>query len=387
MNTPLILSGMQILMGDQLVKDQAVLIQDGLIKAFFPHQMVAHHQPAEVRTYPHEYVLIPGLIDLHVHGVNGKDVMDADPESLLVMSRALAAEGVTGFLATTMTMSHDRIEAALAAVADRAAEVTGAAILGIHLEGPFIAKAKLGAQGNLSCDPDIHLMRRWQKIAKENIKLVTVAPELPSAISFIQALRAMGIVVSVGHTDATYEQTCAAIAAGCSHATHLFNAMRGMHQREPGAAGALLLSDCVTAELIVDGEHLHPAIVDLCLRVKGANRLILVSDAMRAKCLGDGEYELGGQSVRVRDRKATLADGTLAGSVLQLPTAIKNIMAYTGCGLAEAVRMASYQPACLLNMERHKGSIEIGKDADVVMLDEKREVALTLRSGDPIFSK
>jgi N-acetylglucosamine-6-phosphate deacetylase len=241
------------------------------------------------------------------------------------------------------------------------------------------------ASSTLSCDPDIHLIRQWQKIAKDKIKLVTVAPELPGAIPFIQALRAMGIVVSAGHTDATYEQTCAAIAAGCSHATHLFNAMRGLHQREPGAVGALLLSDCVTAELIVDGEHLHPAIVDLCLRVKGANRLMLVSDAMRAKCLGDGEYELGGQSVSVRDQKATLADGTLAGSVLQLPAAIKNIIAYTGCSLAEAVSMASYQPACLLNIDRRKGSVEIGKDADVVVLNEKLEVALTLRGGNPVY--
>jgi N-acetylglucosamine-6-phosphate deacetylase len=326
------------------------------------------------------------MIDLHIHGAKGKDVMDGSLEAFSVISHALACEGVTGYLATTMTASNERIEKILALVPEAMKNPDGAAMLGIHLEGPFIAKDKMGAQsGDLTQHPDPELVKKWQSLAQDSIRLVTLAPELPGALELVKVLRDMDIIVAIGHTNATYAETTAAIHAGCTHATHLFNAMRGLHQREPGAAGALLLSEKVRAELIVDGLHLHPAIVQLALQMKSKDRLLLVTDAMRAKCLGDGEYELGGQAVTVRENKAALADGTLAGSTLRMPQAIKNMMAFTGCALAEAILMAAYNPAHALGLEDRKGSIDVGKDADLVVLGPELDVRLTMREGREIF--
>jgi N-acetylglucosamine-6-phosphate deacetylase len=217
------------------------------------------------------------------------------------------------------------------------------------------------------------------------IKLVTLAPELPGALPLIKALRDRHIIVSAGHTNATYAEMVAAIRAGCSQATHLFNAMRGLHQREPGAVGALLLSHDVMAELIVDGLHLHPAIVELALRLKGKEKLLLVTDAMRAKCCDDGEYDLGGQTVMVRAGKAKLSDGTLAGSTLRMPQALKNMVQFTSCSLADAVSMAATNPAHVLGLSDRKGTIAVGKDADLVVLNAALDVAFTMREGREVF--
>lgn len=386
--TRLILSGMQTLMEDEWVLQQAIIIEEGVIKAILPEEMIKHHLPAKQYKFPNNYYLIPGLIDLHIHGADGYDVMDGNVEALQGISRVLAAEGVTGFLATTMTASNKRIELVLKTIATAMKEQIGAAILGAHLEGPFISSEKLGAQSSDAIElPDPTRMQRWQEIANGAIKIVTLAPELPNAISLIKILDNMGVTISVGHTNATYEQTCNAISAGCSHATHLFNAMRGLHQREPGAAGALLLADAVNAELIVDGLHLHPAMVELALRVKGKNKLLLVTDAMRAKCLQDGDYELGGQMVTVRQNKVTLADGILAGSTLRMPQAIKNMVKFTQCSLADAVSMASTNPARILGLSQRKGSIANGNDADLVVMNESLDVMLTLRDGIEVFAQ
>lgn len=262
----------------------------------------------------------------------------------------------------------------------------GSAILGVHLEGPFIAKVKMGAQdGDNVRLPDSDLMKHWQKIANGAIKVVTLAPELTGALKLIQTLQDMDVIASIGHTDANYKETSKAIAAGCTQATHLFNAMKGIHQREPGAVGALLLAENVIAELIVDGFHLHPAIVELVLKLKGKERLLLVTDAMRAKCLGDGQYELGGQLADVRAGRAILVDGTLAGSTLRMPEAIKNMMQFTNCSLIDAVFMASTNPARVLKLEVHKGAIAVNKDADLVVLNNELEVVLTMRQGKEVF--
>lgn len=383
--TRVIFSGMQILHEAQWLKKHAVVVEDGIIHAVIPEDMIQHHLPAHQHTFSADSYLIPGMIDLHVHGAKNCDVMDCDIKALGTITRALAAEGVTGFLATTMTAPKADIENVLRVVASFEDPKQGAAILGVHLEGPFIASAKMGAQNPAGImAPDADLMRHWQKIAGGSIRLVTIAPELSGVTALIKALRDMGIVASVGHTNATYDETCSAITAGCTHATHLFNAMRGIHQREPGAVTALLLSENVSAELIVDGVHLHPAIVDLSLRMKGRDRLLLVTDAMRAKCLGDGRYDLGGQMVDVKSGKATLSDGTLAGSTLRMPQALKNIVKYTGCSLQDAVVMASRNPARVLGLPR-KGEICIGNDADLVVLNHELNVQLTMREGYVVY--
>jgi N-acetylglucosamine-6-phosphate deacetylase len=383
-----IFSGMQILLEQKWVKDYAVIIEDRIIKNIIPAEMIKHHLPARRYEYDKDSYLIPGLIDIHIHGAKGYDVMDGKKEALLAIKRALAGEGVTGFLATTLTASDEKIENALKAVAETLSDNTGAAILGVHLEGPFIAKDKMGAQHpEYIKEPDEKLVQHWQTVANGAIKLLTLAPELPRAIPFIHTLTKMGIRISAGHTNANYEETIAAIAAGCTQATHLFNAMRGIKQRDPGATGALLLSNAVTAELIVDGLHLHPAIVRLAFQLKSKQRLVLVTDAIRAKCLANGRYELGEQEVLVSGKKVCLEDGTLAGSVLTMPEALSNMMEFTKCSLSDAVEMASFNPAHLLGLSQQKGSIAVGKDADLVVLDANLDVLLTVCEGRKVFER
>ncbi|OGT42580.1 MAG: N-acetylglucosamine-6-phosphate deacetylase [Gammaproteobacteria bacterium RIFCSPHIGHO2_12_FULL_37_34] len=374
--------GMQILNHNQWLKEHAVVVEDGTITAIISAHMVTHHLPANMHHFPENYYLSPGLIDLHIHGAANHDVMDGRIEALHAISRSLASKGITGFLATTMTASNDQLEAALRTIPLAMQTLEGAEILGVHLEGPFLSKEKIGAQNSRYVQhPNIALIHHWQKIACDTIKLITLAPELPHAIEFIQQLDTLGILASIGHTNATYEETRSAIQAGCKHATHLFNAMHHLHQREPGAIGALLMANDVTAELIVDGIHLHPAIVELALRCKSKENLVLVSDAMRATCLGDGQFDLGGQLVEVTRGKASLSDGTLAGSTLCLPQAIKNMQQFTHCSLIDAITMASFNPARILHLDRRKGSIEIGKDADLIILNEACDVILTMRGG------
>jgi N-acetylglucosamine-6-phosphate deacetylase len=346
--------------------------------------------PAEVLEFPTSYHLVPGFIDMHTHGANGHDVMDATPEALLEISKTLAREGTTSFLATTMTAEVEKITAALLTVSHFIQQnhpSQGAKILGVHLEGPFLASTKMGAQaGDKIILPSIELVKQWQDLANNVIKLVTLAPEQKGSLAFIHFLKKNNIIASLGHTDATYAESQAAIAAGCSHATHLFNAMRGLHHREPGAVTAALLADDVMAELILDGFHLHPAIVELALRVKGKERIILVTDAMRAKCLQAGSYDLGGQTVNVKDGQARLANGTLAGSVLQMSAAIKNMLAFTACELSDVLPMVSVNPAKALGIFDKKGSIALHKEADLVVLSDKLEVVLTLSGGHKVFT-
>lgn len=382
----IILSGANILVEDKWINESALIIESGKIKAIIPNEMIAHHLPAKQLTFSTKDHIVPGFIDLHVHGAAGADVMDADINALNTMSIALAKEGVTGFLATTMTGTRDQIEKALTVIPQAKKIVNGAAILGVHLEGPFIAKEKMGAQqGDAVLLPDISLLRQWQQSSDKSIKLVTVAPELAGALTFIEALCNMDIVASIGHTNATFAETEQAIAAGATYATHLFNAMRGLHQREPGAVGAILLSNAVTAELIADGHHLHPAIIDLVLRLKDKNHLVLITDAMRAKCMCDGQYDLGGQQVTVEKGKATLNDGTLAGSVLTLSNAIQYMCNMIHLSLADAVRMASYNPARVLGLSESKGSINVGKDADIAVLNAEYQPLLTICQGNIVF--
>jgi N-acetylglucosamine-6-phosphate deacetylase len=380
-----LLTGAQVYLADGIKKNSGLLLEEGVIAA-----VTGQAKSKTMLNFPASYHIVPGFIDLHVHGARGHDVMDGNVTALTNISAALAAEGTTAFLATTMTATPAAIEQALVTVRDFMLTQTagqGARVLGVHLEGPFIAAAKMGAQpGDKILAPNVELMRNWQELAANNVKLVTLAPELADSVALIHYLREQGVVASIGHTDATYAETVSAIAAGCTHGTHLFNAMRGIHQREPGAVTALLLAADVMVELILDGVHLHPAIVQLVLRTKGLENIVLVTDAMRAKCLADGCYELGGQEVLVSKGEARLADGTLAGSVLSMSAALRNVLEFTGCGLGDALRMVAENPARVLGLFDRKGSIEVGKDADVVVLDEDLNVVVTVCGGGIAYS-
>ena len=280
-----------------------------------------------------------------------------------------------------MTKPIDDIEKALKAVRDFH-ENAGAKCLGVHLEGPFIAKEKTGAQSAKYIFPiEKKYIERWQKLSDNAIKLVTLAPELPNSLALIAYLKEKHMISAAGHSNATYADAMHAIKAGCHYATHLFNAMRGIHQREPGVALAALLCQEVYTELIVDGVHLHPATVELVFKLKNPEKILLVTDAMRAKCLKDGAYDLGGQSVQVEKGVAKLSDGTLAGSVLKMPNAIQNMMRFTHCDFLTALKMATENPAKALDIFDKKGSIAVGKDADLVVLDDQFQVVLTVCEG------
>lgn len=386
--TRLIISGLQIITEEVLFHHHAIVLENDVIAAIIDEQEIPTFLPAKLITFPSTYFLVPGFIDLHIHGAKNKDVMDATPVALNVISQALAEEGVTGYLATTMTAEKEVIEAALINVAQmQQQDSVGAKILGVHLEGPFISLAKVGAQRpEPILAPDVALFERWQQRANHIIKLVTLAPETEGAIEFIHYLKQNYVVPAIGHTNATFAETMTAIEAGCCYGTHLFNAMRGLHQREPGAVGALLLSKNVSAELIADGAHLHPAILELALKIKGKEQLLLVTDAMRAKCMPEGKYDLGGQCVHVSQGIATLADHTLAGSVLTMPQAVRNMMQFSHCSLIDAVAMASSNPAKILGIFDQQGSIAVGKKADLVVLDANLDVMLTLCSGKKVYA-
>jgi N-acetylglucosamine-6-phosphate deacetylase len=386
----LILSGATVYTENEKLPSASLSIKAGLISKI--DEVVSGGGVREEELiFPATYHILPGFIDMHVHGAAGHDVMDADVNALRAISHALAAEGTTAFLATTMTADIADIERALMATRDFVAAVDddkGATILGVHLEGPFLASSKMGAQrGDKIILPNVELVQHWQKVSNNLIKLITLAPEQAECLALIRYLVSQKIIPSMGHTNATYAEAMTAIQAGCSHATHLFNAMRSLHQREPGAVTAALLSPHVIVELILDGVHLHPAVAELTWRLKGRDKIVLVTDAMRAKCLADGCYDLGGQSVHVKEGQAQLADGTLAGSVLKMSSALQNVMKFTGCDVADAVKVTSENAARALGVFDKKGSICVGKDADLVVLDASLQVVMTICAGKVVYKK
>lgn len=387
----ILITNIQVYAEDGKIESGYVLVREGKIEQVGPvAESPVDEAHAHIFSFSDEHVLIPGMMDLHIHGAGGADAMDATEEALYTIARHLPREGTTSFLATTMTQDTPLIERALANVAAyrRQRNEPGCAeVLGIHLEGPFLSPHRAGAQpANKMLDPNIDLFARWQEISDEAIRLVTMAPERPGGMAFIAHLAQNDVVASVGHSDATYDQVREGIRCGLSHVTHLFNGMRGLHHREPGVAGAALLHPELLVELIVDGIHVHPQMVKVAYQQKGADGLLLITDAMRAKCLGEGTYELGGQEVVVRDGQAHLSDGTLAGSIVTMKEAVVNMLCYTDCTLEDIVRMTAVNPAKQLNLFAHKGSIAQGKDADLVVLDKEHEVVLTLCRGQIAYA-
>jgi len=321
----------------------------------------------------------PGFIDIHIHGSGGYDTMDATQEALRVISTTIAANGVTAYLPTTMTMDIDNIYIALNAVREAMkVETKGAKILGVHMEGPFINEKYKGAQkADNIIKPNYDIIKDYLDI----IKMITLAPEKDEKHSFIKKVKHNSkITLSIGHSDASYEETLMAIEDGITHATHAFNAMTPLNHRKPGVVGAIFTSD-ITCELIADLIHIHPAIFNILINVVHKDKMVLITDSMRAGCMKSGNYDLGGQKVIVKDGAARLQDGTLAGSVLTLNKAVLNMLRNSDLEIYEVVAMATLNPAKVINMDNKKGSLEVGLDADIVIFDENIDAITTIVEG------
>lgn len=326
-----------------------------------------------------------GLIDVHIHGYLGEDTSDAKPEGIKKMAYGIAKNGVTAFLPTTMTVAKEEIVAALNAVRSLKEESKswdGAEILGVHAEGPFINPSKKGAQAAeniLTPDADFILSNA------DVITSVTLAPEMDEGHACIKRLaKESSVLVSMGHTDATFEEAMSAVADGVSHATHLFNAMSALAHRNPGVVGAALASESVTTEVIADTFHIHPGLYSIIAKVKG-DQMILITDCTRGGGMPDGEYELGGQPIFLKGIECRLADGTIAGSVLKLNDAVRNVLNHTDLPVHQVFNMASLNPARAIHHDHRIGSLEEGKDADIIITDENINVLRTIKKGRTIY--
>lgn len=328
--------------------------------------------------------VIPGLTDVHFHGCRGADLSDGDAAGLQTMAEYELSRGVTQICPAGMTLLEEQlIKVCRTAAAHKREGRPGADLAGINLEGPFLSYAKKGAQnGEWLHAPDVAMLRRLEEASEGLVKLVSVAPEEPGALDFIREV-AEEVNVSVAHTTADYDTAMAAFRAGAREVTHLFNAMPGFTHRAPGVVGAALDSPWSRVELISDGIHIHPSVVRATFKMFGPDRVVLISDTMRAAGMSDGEYDLGGQNVIVKGPLATLADGTIAGSVTDLMACMKTAVSF-GIPLADAVRAAAVNPAKAIGIYSRCGSLEPGKRANLVILDQNLEIKDVFFRGEPV---
>ena len=363
-----------IVLPDKLLVNGQITVENGRIIAVGPRQSRPDFGSAQVIEYQADYIW-PGLIDLHVHGAGGADVMDGTNLSLSIIAATLLRYGVTGFLATTVTAEKDDLKKVMDVASFWKRKTGEAEILGIHLEGPWVCSKHKGAQNPEFIQNPQKGDGVWAyEASKGSLKIVTLAPEKPQAGELIKELVKLGVIVSIGHTDADYRQVEHAVQLGASHITHTFNAMRGFHHREPGAVGAALMINSLFSEVIADGYHVHPKAVELLVRTKGSNQVLLVSDGIQAVAMPEGEYELGGLKIYTREGKAMLSDGTLAGSLLTLNHSVINAMRFADIPIWEAVKMASLNPAERLGIDNQTGSIEVGKRANLIAVNSDGDV-------------
>ncbi len=369
------------------VQDAALVMEDGIITAVGTREEVRVAGNARVFDFG-DAVLAPGLIDIHIHGGAGHDVMEGSEESLAGIERSMAAHGVTSYCPTTVTAPVDatlRSLSALGKAVKRAASGLGdgsrARPLGIHLEGPFLSHARCGVHPPALLQPaSRELFERMWEAADSQVSVMTIAPEIEGAIDLIGEAAARGICVSIGHTDAGLSQTQSAIEAGARHATHTFNAMRSLDHRNPGVLGAVLTNRQLTADIIVDGIHVDPTVVDLFMRAKGPDEAVLITDAISATGMPDGTYTLGELKVQVNNGRCE-SNGRLAGSVLTLDRALRNTMEFADIDLQTAIRMATINPARVLGIEKCKGTLAAGADADMTVFTPRGEVIRTIIGG------
>ncbi len=374
------ITGGQLVTPQEIITGQTLVFENGKISAIEPDSST---MSADTVIDARGMWVAPGLIDVHVHGGSGHDTMDATPEAIHGMARFFAEHGVTSYFPTTMTAPPDAIINAIENVARCPQPADGAQHLGVHVEGPYINTAFPGAQPSSDIRlPDPAEYRRW--LESGVVKLITVAPEIKGAAELIELAVSQGIEFAAGHTGASYEEITEAADHGVRQATHTFNAMLGLHHRNPGTLGGVLTDDQIYAQIIGDGIHVHPAMVKLLVRAKGAKRTILITDSMRAAGLQDGLYTLGAQPITVTEGVARTASGALAGSTATLDAVLRNVIQFAGISLPEALAMGTATPAEAMGLTS-KGRLVAGADADIILLDENLNVRMTIIGGRVIY--
>lgn len=383
----ILLRNIKIITPSEVLIGYEVLVKQGKITKIDLQENMQNIEFDEIIDGKGQY-LSPGFIDIHNHGNSGYDFMDSTIEAIDSIGKYHLQNGVTSYLGTVLTQSYENIVEAVKNIANYENKENSSQILGIHLEGPFFSHSKKGAQPDKFIrDPDIIFIKELIKISDNKLKMVSIAPEKDGALELIRYLKEKNVAVSMAHSNATYEEAMNGINNGVTISTHLYNGMRSFNHREPGIVGASLTDDRVCCELICDRIHLHDAAIKLALKAKGTDKAVLVSDAMRAAGLKDGEFELGGQKVMVINGEARLSDGSLAGSTLNLNKAVYNMVKFLNVPIHEAVKMASLSPARAISVHVNKGSIEVGKDADILLLDDNVNVSCVIKGGNVIFKK
>jgi len=378
-----ILSGGKIVAPTQVIENHTLILEGGIIAAIIPDEQYKHKTKDHQLNTRGKWIT-PGLIDIHVHGSDLADAMDADSKSINTLNQFFASRGVTGYLLTTGTAPYSEITAVIECFKNQSSPKDGAVPLGIHLEGPYLCEERKGAQPAVHLrDPDPAIYQSW--FDSGVIRLMTVAPELEGAMELIQSGVNQGIEFAVGHSVASYDVMMEAIERGLRQATHTFNGMNPLHHRQPGVVGAVLSDDRVFTQVIADGVHVHPAVVKTLVKAKGITRTILITDAIRATGLGNGEYDLLGQTVTVKDGVARVDSGSLAGSVLTMDQAVINTMDFCNIPFEDAIHMASLTPAKSLNIQTERGALKPGMRADVTVFDQNYSVETTIVGGKIVY--
>ena len=363
---------------DAMLEDYYMEVEDGVIVGFSKNEPDSYEYLGEI--------VAPGLVDTHIHGYAGKDIMNAEEGALDVISKGLLECGVTSFLPTTLTDSKERTDAALKRVAAEYKDVKGAKVRGIFLEGPFFTEKYKGAQNpNYMSDPKIDYLKEWKEISDGLVNKIAIAPERAGAEDFIKKANAMGVKVALGHSDASFDEAVAAVDAGANIFVHTFNGMSGLHHREPGMVGAAMATDAIS-ELICDGHHVNPNAAGILMNTKGRDKIALITDCMSAGGMADGDYKLGEFPVRVENGTARLKDGgSLAGSILKLKDGVKNVVDWEIADIFEAIQMASLVPAKSVDIDNICGKLHEGYDADFIVLDYDMNLKATYLNGEAAY--
>lgn len=378
----MIIKNVTIVQGEELVEATVVINRGTIQKVLLGDAVSANREEytQEVVVDGGKKLLIPGMIDVHIHGAHNFDMMDGTTESIQAVSKACAETGCTSFLVTSVSSNLQDLLQMIEQTKAVIGKEVGAKIAGIHLEGPYLNIEKKGMQNpDFLRHPDLEEMAKIFEVADGLIKMVTIAPELPGGLELIHFLKERGVVIAIAHSNATYEEAQDAFSQGATHITHCFNAMPTIHHRAPGLVAAALEDDSVSVQAIVDGIHLHPGIVRLMHKIKGADKMVLTTDALQAMGVGDGEYLFGGHQVTVKEGVARLHDGTLASSTVTMNRSLQ-LSTEFGIPLEDAVQMATSTPATILGMT-NVGQIKEGFTADLVLIDEEFEVLKTWING------